>query len=285
MSDIILQLNFTEGAGNYYSALTQAVNFAKFCNTLNYTVKLYYNYNKCRYINNIYYNIDNFFNINNFENLFIEINNTTPIYNIENYTYLYTPFLDKGAPGVHFWDFFLNNKNIEKKDFFVENALSIVSKLPDSIDEEYITIKLSNVLRKKSFENKNNFKNALHIRSQDGHDDLSIIKNNLNKIEDLLKEKLYICSNSLKIRDYFKLNTNAVIAEERHSNVGYHHYFVRKESNVTDVQLLENLEDTLIEMHNLSLCNNIYMISSYSNISSFLYYAINNNRKIKLVYI
>ena len=35
MSDIKIQLNFTEGIGNFYGSLVQATNFANYCKKIN----------------------------------------------------------------------------------------------------------------------------------------------------------------------------------------------------------------------------------------------------------
>jgi hypothetical protein len=287
MSDIKIQLNFTEGIGNFYGSLVQATNFANYCKKINLTTSLYYNYRGCRYIKEDFYDIKNLFNIDNFSQSFLSIENTTVLSEITDYNYLYTPYLfsNHPSPGVHLWDLFIHSNHNDKKELLLEFAVSLNHQMSGELKEDFINIKIADNLINNTLQNKNIYKNALHIRTQDGHDNFDIIERNIDKINDLLLEKLLICSNSLKIRNYFKNHSNAIIIEERHPDIGYHHYFVKNSTSSSNDNLIENLKDTLIEMHNLSLCDKIYMITSYGIMSTFLFYAINNNRNLKLIYL
>jgi hypothetical protein len=66
----------------------------------------------------------------------------------------------------------------------------------------------------------------------------------------------------------------------RHENVTYHYGAFKSNANENNKILIENFEDTLAEMHNLSLCEKIYTLTEWNRPTNFLFYARAFNKTI-----
>jgi hypothetical protein len=273
-SDIVIQLNFTSGFGDLYCCMVDILNIAQRCKELKLTIDFVYNFDRNYYFfddNNV--DILSFFDISNFIN-FENVKKTRPFISIDGFKHIFTPHLcrDPLEGGLHLWDIFLNSNKLD----FESDVMSTISchAMNNFGDLSRIKIIPEFPQRLKDLGLKDTQLTAIHFRTNDSSECMDIVNNHLPKIKKIIENnKTYILSNSKNIRNYF-LNyndSNILMYNPRHVNVGYHFYAYKSNSS-DNKQLIENLEDTIVEMYNLSLCKKIYLSTEWSRPSNFLFY-------------
>lgn len=274
-SDIIIQLNFTSGFGDLYCSMVDVLNIVSRCKQFNLTADFIYNFDRNYYFfDTDSINILNFFESDNFLE-FKNIKKTHAHNSIDNYKHIFTPHLpkDRFQGGLHLWDLFLSNKKID----FEDRALSTISchAMNNFGDISKIKVIPEFAPKIKNLGFKETNLTAIHFRTNDSSECMDIINNHTTKVKEIIdSNKTYILSNSKNIRNYF-LNynhPNILMYNSRHEHVGYHFYAYKGNSKDNN-QLIENLEDTIVEMYNLSLCKKIYTSTEWSRPSNFLFYS------------
>ena len=273
MTDLIVQLNFNTGAGDLYCAITQLINFSKKCHDQGFSVGFYYNFHNNQYFfdsNDV--SFDTFFEINKQHYKFIKKHNASSHY--DGYFYAYTPYLYSRNPegGLHWWDVFIKNENIQKKDNILKNIVTCCMREWQTEDKISIFPRFSKNVMKLTISNPVKMV-GLHIRNLDQSETMELVNNNIEKIDTLINSNLiYLCSNSNSVRNFFSNKENLIMMKPRHENVTYHYGSFKNNANDNKI-LIENFEDTLAEMHNLSLCEKIYTLTEWNRPTNFLFYA------------
>jgi hypothetical protein len=282
MTDVIVQLNFNTGAGDLYCAITQLINFSKKCFESGYSVGFYYNFQNNQYFfDTNYINFDSFFEIEKKYYKFIEKRDVFDKF--DGYFYAYTPYLySRQQGGLHWWDVFIKNENIKVKDAILNNAVTCCMR--EWRTEEHISIfpRFSKSILDLTLKNTNKMV-GLHIRNMDQSETMNLVNDNIQKIEKLIDSNtVYLCSNSRDIRKFFETKNKIVMMFPRNEQVSYHYGAFKNNAKENNKILIENFEDTLAEMHNLSLCDKIYTLTEWGRPTNFLFYSKAFNKNVQI---
>jgi hypothetical protein len=287
---ILIQLIFNNGIGNLYCGMVEIMDFLHPYKESGYFIELVFASNggggSNKYIN--YCNIEEIFD-ENYLMFFDKITNlemsiTDRQYG--DYKYHSTQY-GPNNPGIHWWDVFVSSDDIivnPKKAFNVETLLSRIN-VPNYLPKYNSKIhnRVETFLSKKNKINK-----VIQIRYFDyrlnPEDDFVKFCDLLNNKIKLSSDIFYISSNNQYILDVLKLNQNVVTYEYENINElpndqGYYFYHKNFERDF----LLSRLYDNICESVILSLFDEIYYFTSYSWSSTYLYYALSNNPKLKLI--
>jgi hypothetical protein len=274
-SDIVIQLNFTSGFGDLYCAMVDILNIALRCKELKLNLDLIYNFDRNYYFyddNNV--DILSFFDTSSFTN-FENVIKSRAATSLEGFKHIFTPHLSRNPlqGGLHLWDLFLNSNKLD----FESDVMSTISchAMNNFGDLSRIKIIPEFPQRIKDLGLKDTQLTGIHFRTNDSSESMDIVNNNLSKINKIIENnKTYIVSNSKNIRNYFinYNHSNILINKPRHENVGYH-FYAYKSNSKDNKQLIENLEDTIAEMYNLSHCKKVYVTTEWSRPSNFLFYS------------
>jgi hypothetical protein len=284
-TDVVVQLNFNTGAGDLYCAFSQLLTFSANCKSAGMTVGFIYNFNNNQYFHDSdSVKLDRFFNIQQFDSIFSYITKTQAKETVAGYSYLFTPYLYIGDKlgGRHWWDAFINNNSGHSTASVMDQIMIFCMRELPSATLSYTVPTISdNILR---FSGGSCDRVGLHIRTMDQSDSLKLIEGKIDAISDIFKNPfVYVCSNSTAVRKHLKQVYGAMVHSPRHPNISYQYGTFKWDKNVTETQLLENFEDTLVDMYNLSMCSKLYSASEWGRPTNFLFYAKSHNRNLEII--
>lgn len=285
-----IQLNFTSGIGDFYTYFCEIFFSAKQLKSLGYEIHLYFNTKrKIDFLNlfepKYYEYFDQIF--------FIEYGKT--LNDFKNYK-IFHPH-NTWNPGVHCWEMFVPenfNNDITKYYFNLSHSgLLNYEELND-----FPKLSKNIVDKTQKFKEENNLKDfsVLHFREWDDIGDeynnrilnpnitgeeftirhkklkskFSINENILQQIKKICDENsiVFVCSNSMKIKQYISEQFNNVFLYE--DNV--------LKTTQRDYSDEEYWNFCLIEFCLISMSENINIFTNYSWISNFIAYGVLNNK-------
>lgn len=281
----LIQHNFTSGLGDCIVGIYEYLNTATTLKSLGYKLDLFLNIES-----NSYIYPKNFFDMFNKEifNIFDNIEVvTTPITQntYQDLTKVYT--LSSADAGQHWWDLFITNpvdfkyewlSIYPQQDDKIPNNLKIFS---DKIYKEYYNIKKEYGL--------NIFYKSIFFRTFDSVDDSELFIKYENTIKEIIlsNDKIFICSNSLKIKNKIKeININKVVTYEiPYENVFGNHFSGRgNRLGLSPSELFERSKYTIFDMLTISDSTDISHITEWNRSSNFLIFCKINKKNITPYY-
>ena len=274
----LIQDNFRSGLGDAIVAIYEYLETAKTLKSLGYKVELLLNISKNRYINS-----ENFFDIFNrnefdiFDN--IETTREAISQNIfQDLTKVYT--LGGAIAGQHWWDLFITNPinfKYEYLSIYPQSEPDTPSKniiiFHDTVYREYEQIKNSHDL--------NIPYKAIFFRTQDEIDESKLLHTYENIIKEIISSnnKIFVCSNSLKIANQIKaLNADKIITYG--NRFGGNHIDQKRRLDLSSVELLSKSKNVIFDMLTLSDAIDISHISEWNRSSNFLIFCKINKKEI-----
>lgn len=275
----LIQHNFSSGLGDCIVAIYEYLETSQKLKKIGYEIELILNIQ-----NNVYLYEENFFDLFN-KKVFKHFSKitfvNTPIHQTihNDLTRVYT--LSNASPGQHWWDLFINNPinfNYEwlsiypYQDSKTPNNIKIFNK---KIYEEYNIIKTKYDL--------NTPFNSIYFRTYDYVDESELYIKYEKTISEIIEssDKIFICSNSSKIKDKIKnLGDNKIISYNipYENEIGNH--WTGKKPIMSPIELFERTKYTIFDMLTLSDSINISHISEWSRTSNFLIFSKIQNKQI-----
>ena len=285
---MLIQITFNNGLGNLYCGVVDVLHYVKQHKELGYDAELIFASNGSsggnKYIDSV--TIDEIFDINDFV-IFDNVRNIKHSINdksFEGYTYHSTQY-GPDYPGAHWWDVFydvLPDVEIPKPAHNMERLLTN-EQVPEFLPKlnKIVYDKVELVLSKKQIDG------VIQVRHLDYHinpsDDFKNLVDNLHKRVSSSKLTYYLTSNNQFLIDKLSDLPNIVLYNYNNLDIlpNDHNYFMTHSHINRDI-LLERLYDNLCEMVLLENFNKIYHYTSFSWISTFLFYsrAINPKQSI-----
>lgn len=273
----VIQHNFTSGIGDCIVSISEYIATAKNLKSIGFTdIDL-----KVCSTNNLYYNNLNLFDL--FDKKDFEIFDTIeyisyPIQFMEDYSIAHLSYGAK-QPGIHWWDLFVtdNNKHHEISQFphtgynFINLPHNHIIHFSKDVHEICDSLNIDSDF------------SALHIRSQDLDNNISLYSDNIEKIKNIYQEnnKILVCSNSYSLKQKLLNNPKTIqINHPLEDSMGSHHCFRNTIPN--DIAKQKTLM-TLVEILALSYANKIYLLTSWHRTSNFLFYPAINRVPINIL--
>lgn len=286
---ILIQITFNNGLGNLYSGIVDVLHYVKRHKELGYDAELIFashgNAGGNKYID--YVTFEEMFNIDDFE-IFDNIRNVKHSIGdklFEGYTYHSTQY-GPDYPGAHWWDVFYDvppEVELPKPAHNMERLLT----------KEQVPIflpRMNDIVYNKV----NDFLIERHIDGviQVRHYDYNInpsdeFKTFVDKLFDrVVSSKLtyYLTSNNQYLIDKLCELPNIVIYKYTNLDIlsNDHNYYMCHNHISRDI-LLERLYDNMCEMVLLEKFNKIYHYTSFSWISTFLFYSRSSNPEQNII--
>jgi len=276
---MLIQITFNNGLGNLYCGIVDVLHYVKTHKELGYKAELIFasngNSGGNKYIDNV--SLDEIFDINDFD-VFENIRNvhsSISTKTFEDYHYHSTQY-GPDYPGAHWWDVFYDTPpkiEIPKPAHNVERLLT-KEQLPEFLPKlnKIVYDKVDLILSEKQIDG------VIQVRHLDYHINPSDdFKNLVDKLyERVTKSNLtyYLTSNNQYLIDKLSGLPNIVIYKYKNLDIlpNDHNYFMTHKHVSRDI-LLERLYDNLCEMVLLEKFNKVYHYTSFSWISTFLYYS------------
>jgi hypothetical protein len=286
---LLIQLTFNNGLGNLYAGAIDILNFVQKYKDLGYSCELIFSLNGNaggnKFIGNCKF--EDIFDINTFQ-VFDRIRtfqHSIGVKTFEDYIYHSTQY-GPDYPGAHWWDVFFD---AIPETIFAKPVHNVHTLLTGEQKPIFLA-----KLNQKIYDKVNNFvsKNKIDYAIQVRHLDYVFTPNDYfkNHIDNLHKKiyesdkTFYITSNNQYTLDTLSKLENVVNYQYNYLDIlpnDHSYYFYHK--NISDEILLDRLYDNLAEMVILSNFDRIYFVTSFSWISSYLYYAKSHNEKQILI--
>jgi len=287
---LLIQLTFNNGLGNLYCGAIEVLDFVKSYKNLGYSCNLIFSSNGSsggnKFIN--FVKFEDIFDLSFFE-VFDSITNREHSIKSKEFDGCIYHSTQYGPdyPGAHWWDVYfdvLPDEVIPKKAF---NMITLLSNqnppifLPKFNEKVY---KKAELFR----ENNKDIKKSIQIRYYDYRlspsDDFNHYSSELYNSVMESKNKFHFMSNNKLIIDKIKNLDNIKIYDFNNLDIlpnDHSYYFYHK--HIDYEILLDRLYDNLSEMVLLSYYDEVYYYTSFSWISTFLYYSKSNNPEQKLI--
>ena len=275
----LIQDNFSSGLGDAIVAIYEYLETAKTLKSFGYRVELLLNISKNRYINSE--NFFDIFNRNEFDIFDSVVTTREPIRQnvFQDLTKVYS--LGGANAGQHWWDLFITdpiNFKYEHLSIYPQSSLDVIPSkniiiFHDNIYKEYEQIKKIHDL--------NIPYGAIFFRTYDDIYDCQLLYTYENTIKEiiLLNNKIFICSNSLKIANQIKeFDTDKIITYG--NRFGKNHIDQAKRLDLSSSELLSKTAGVIFDMLTLSDAIGITHISQWNRSSNFLIFCKINNKEI-----
>lgn len=279
----LIQHNFTSGLGDCIVGVYEYLETANTLKSLGYKIDLILNVSP-----NVYFHDEYFFELFN-EEVFTVFSNIeitkTPISAIQHndLTRVYT--LNSPNPGLHWWDLFVNNPDDFKYEW--------VSIYPY---QEIKTPKNIKIFNQKIYNQYDNLKveynltssfKSIYFRTYDYVDESELYVKYENLIKEIIlnNDKVFVCSNSLKIKEKIKnLDIQKVITFNIPYEKEFGNHWSGTKNNLEPRELFEKSKYTIFDMLSLSDSTDITHITEWHRTSNFLIFSKINNKQITPCY-
>jgi hypothetical protein len=272
MKRAIVQHNFTSGFGDAINCIYEYYTTCEKLKKLGYKVDLLLNLKKSSYF--VEDNFFDFFNIDLFKSMF------------ENVSILDSPIMEKtfedtiwvnsinvDRPGQHLWDLFLTpdfESNILNKinrfSYTVPDYLDYIEIFNSELIYEYKSIKKSYGLNDDYY--------SIYYRTYDQEDNLDSCPIFYEKFIDTIynHSKIFICSNSFKIKEYVKsLDVNKVVYYDIPDEINFGNHFYTQNYFLNTPHILKSRTKYVIfDMLTLSDSKGLDFFSLWNRQSNFL---------------
>jgi hypothetical protein len=281
----LIQHNFTSGLGDFIVGIYEYLDTVKTLKNFGYSVELILNIN-----NNSYIYAENFFDMfnKNIFNIFdsIEIVDTPINQNVyQGLTKVYT--LGSADAGQHWWDLFISDPNNFKYDWLTiypqeqDKTPNDIKIFTDKIYKEYDDIKVEYGL--------NTSYKSIFFRTYDSLDESELFIKYENTIKEIIlsNDKIFVCSNSSKIKNKIKkINIDKVVTYDiPYEDVfGNHFRWGGDKLGLSASELFKRSKYTIFDMLTISDSIDISHITEFNRSSNFLIFSKINKIKIIPLY-
>jgi hypothetical protein len=287
---LLIQLTFNNGLGNLYCGTVEVLHFVQKYKDLGYYCELIFASNGThggnKFIN--FVKFEDIFDLESFK-VFDNIRSfehSTNSKEFEGYNYHSTQY-GPNHPGAHWWDIFFDEIPDEVFPKYAYNMETLLS-------NQHVPVFLPRFNKRvyqkvKKFRKKNkSITKSIQIRYFDYNlipdESYKILTENLfNKVLNS-DEIFHFSSNNQYMIDKLKSLSNIKTYKYKNLDVlpnDHSYYFFHK--HIDNQVLLNRVYDNLAEMVSLSHYDEIYYITSFSWITTFLYYSRSNNPNQKLI--
>lgn len=264
----VIQHNFSSGLGDCIIAIYQYIDTAINLKHAGYTVNLIVNQNK-----NLYFHKADFFNVFNletfksvFDSIEVLSEESSPLTQPDDLFHVYT--LGSARPGMHWWDLFVDNKDLDIEKYVAEYTLypqvsPVLPKEKNIFDSRVIT----------KYKNQacNNKYVSIYFRSEDCA--IGDYKHFWPNIEEVIQknDQVFVCSNSVEFKIRLKeLRYKNLIFNDIHlENIHGNHWGGALTTNRED-SLLKTV-DTILDMLFMKDSDHIYHFTEWPRTSNFLF--------------
>jgi hypothetical protein len=275
----LIQHNFTSGLGDCIVGVYEYLETANTLKKLGYEIDLILNVST-----NVYFHDEYFFKLFN-EKIFKDFSKIeftkTPIMSIKHneLTRVYT--LSNANPGLHWWDLFINEPDNFKYEWVSIYPYQEI-KTPTNI--KIFNQKIYNQYQKLKFDyNLTSSFKSIYFRTFDYVDEPELYLKYENQIKEIIlnNDKVFVCSNSVKIKDRIKnLDSKKVITFNIPFEKEFGNHWMGKKNNLEPEELFEKSKYTIFDMLTLSDSIDITHISEWGRTSNFLIFSKINNIQI-----
>jgi hypothetical protein len=287
---LLIQLTFNNGLGNLYCGAVEVLHFVQKYKNLGYECELIFASNGTHGGNKFigFLNFEDIFDLESFKifNRIRSFEHSISDKEFEGYTYHSTQY-GPNHPGAHWWDVFFD---VIPDEVFPKHAYNMET----LISNQHVPFLLPK-FNKKVYQKTNKFRKknkkvnkSIQVRYYDYNinvnDDFKLLTKNIyDKLLDS-KNIFHLSSNNQYLIDTLKSLNSIKTYEYKHLDIlpNDHSYFFYHR-HIDNSILLERIYDNLSEMVLLSYYDEIYYYTSFSWITTFLYYSRSNNPTQKLI--
>lgn len=287
---LLIQLTFNNGLGNLYCGAVDIINFVRKHKEWGYSAELIFasngNAGGNKFID--FVEFEEIFDLEEFKifDNIRSVHGSISSKEFEGYTYHSTQY-GPNYPGAHWWDVFFD---VVPKEEYPKYSHSMETLLSNQQIPEYLPRLNQKVYDKVNDFKKNNFDidKVIQVRYLDYFlnppEDFKNFTEQLYSKVEKSENKFYLMSNNQYIIDKLSELPNIVLYSYNHlDKLPNDHSYFFYHKHIDRSILLDRLYDNLAEMTLLSEYETIYFYTSYSWMSTFLYYSKANNKNQNLI--